>query len=234
MRACTSWNNGDILGVVAAASQALLLAFPLLAITYFFYNLIVRPLRGLWRWSKPTPGRRATGAIISLAIIGLAALLAVPRLPFGNEETVPVPAGVQSFEVTERAHVEEPVTYAQTPPVGGNHAPVWQNCGFYDVPIADENAVHSMEHGAVWITYRPDLPGEQVAALRRLAEARSYILVSPYPDLPAPVVASAWGEQLRLDATEDSRLDAFIRAFRLGPRAPEAGEPCTGGIGEPT
>jgi putative peptide zinc metalloprotease protein len=229
-----AWDNGDILGVVAAASQALLLAFPLLAIAYFFYNLIVRPLRGLWRWSKPTPARRATGAVITLAIIGLAALLAVPRLPFGNEETVPAPAGVQSFEVTERNHVEGPVTYAQTPPVGGNHAPAWQNCGFYDAPIADENAVHSMEHGAVWITYRPDLLGDQVAELRRLAEDQSHVLVSPYPDLPAPVIASAWGEQIRLDAADDARLDAFIRAFRLGPRAPEPGESCTDGIGEPS
>ena len=59
------------------------------------------------------------------------------------------------------------------------------------------------------------------------------MLVSPYPDLPAPVVASAWGYQLRLDSAADDRLDAFVRRFVQGAQAPERGSPCTGGTGEP-
>jgi hypothetical protein len=47
------------------------------------------------------------------------------------------------------------VDYPQSPPVGGPHNPIWQNCGFYSKPVRDEYAVHSMEHGAVWITYSP-------------------------------------------------------------------------------
>jgi hypothetical protein len=50
-----------------------------------------------------------------------------PHLPYINafRHSVPVgPAGVQSYEITERAHVQTPVTYAQTPPVGGRHAPI--------------------------------------------------------------------------------------------------------------
>jgi hypothetical protein len=117
--------------------------------------------------------------------------------------------------------------------VGGNHAPLWQNCGFYDAPIASENAVHSLEHGAVWITYQPDLAPEQVDLLRRLARRQTYVLVSPYPNLPAPVVASAWGHQLGLNSADDPRLNQFVRAFRLGPQAPEREGPCTGGAGAP-
>ena len=90
-----------------------------------------------------------------------------------------------------------PVSYPQRPPVGGDHSPIWQNCGFYDDPIANENGVHSLEHGVVWITYRPDLSQDQVNALRRLARNERHILVSPFPGLPAPVVASAWGRQAR-------------------------------------
>ncbi len=228
-----AWRGRNALGVVAAGSQLLLLALPLLALTYFFYGLIWRPLRGLWWWSKPTPARRVTGAVIAGVIIVLAVLLAAPRVPFLDEGDESAPAGVQSFEATERTHVDVPVAYAQIPPVAGNHAPMWQNCGFYDAPIRNENAVHSLEHGAVWITYRPGLPDEQVDALRRLAEERTFVLVSPYPGLPTPVVASAWGRQLRLDATDDPRLDQFVRAFRVGPQTPERGAPCTGGIGQP-
>jgi hypothetical protein len=59
-------------------------------------------------------------------------------------------------------HTDGDVDYAQTPPVGGEHNPVWQNCGFYQEPVRDETAVHSLEHGAVWITYSPDIPQDEI------------------------------------------------------------------------
>jgi Protein of unknown function (DUF3105) len=117
--------------------------------------------------------------------------------------------------------------------VGGNHAPIWQNCGFYGATILSENAVHSLEHGAVWITYQPELPADQVAALRQLAKRQSHLLVSQFVDLPTPVVVSAWGRQLRLDSVDDPRLEQFVRAFRSGAQAPEPGRPCSGGRGNP-
>ncbi|WP_084670847.1 DUF3105 domain-containing protein [Sporichthya polymorpha] len=126
-------------------------------------------------------------------------------------------------------HVATPVKYEQTPPAGGEHAAAWLNCGTYTAPVPNENAVHAMEHGAVWLTYRPDLPAAQVATLKK-AMPDSFGLLSPYPGLPSPVVASAWGRQLPLDAPDDPRLAEFIRAFRLGEQAPEPGAPCTGGI----
>jgi len=95
---------------------------------------------------------------------------------------------VTSFKNLSRDHTkDEPVNYSQTPPVGGLHDPAWQNCGFYSKPVRNENAVHSLEQGAVWITYRPNLPGGQVETLRDMAEGQTHILVSPYPDLPFPV-----------------------------------------------
>ncbi len=107
------------------------------------------------------------------------------------------PEGVKSFEVgSADVHTEENVDYAQSPPVGGAHYPVWQNCGFYTEPIRDENTVHSLEHGAVWVAYSPDLPQDQVDQLRHLAQSQTYLLVSPYPGLDSPIVASAWGKQL--------------------------------------
>jgi hypothetical protein len=86
-----------------------------------------------------------------------------------------------------------------------------------------------MEHGAVWITYRPGLPEEQVDKLRQMARNQTHVLVSPYPDQPSAVVASAWGKQLRLDSAADSRLEQFVSAFQRGPHAPEPDAPCRGG-----
>jgi predicted small secreted protein len=142
------------------------------------------------------------------------------------------PAGVTSYSNLSRDHTKEPVDYPQSPPVGGPHNPVPQNCGFYSKPVRNENAVHSMEHGAVWITYSPDLPKDQVEKIKSLTQ-KSYVLASPYPGLPAPLVASAWGKQLRLNSTNDPRLEQFVRAYRQGPQTPEPGAPCRGGVGSP-
>ncbi|MDQ5854208.1 MAG: DUF3105 domain-containing protein [Chloroflexota bacterium] len=141
--------------------------------------------------------------------------------------------GVQTFEVTSSEHVKGTIGYPQDPPIGGPHNPVWQNCGFYNESVPKERAVHSMEHGAVWITYAPDLPADQIETLRALAE-RPYVLAAPYQDLTTPVVASAWGNQLRVDGAADPRLETFVEAFANGPQTPEPGAPCHGGVGEPT
>ena len=87
------------------------------------------------------------------------------------------------------------MTYEQTPPVGGDHNPTWLNCGVYTAPVPNELAVHALEHGAVWVTYRSDLPADQVERLVDVVPD-TYMVVSPFEDLPAPVVASAWGAQL--------------------------------------
>ena len=140
--------------------------------------------------------------------------------------------GVDDFGEQTANHVETDVEYAQDPPVGGDHlpAPRWQNCGYYDAPVQDEAGVHSLEHGAVWITYDPELPTEQVSQLEKLAADNSYLLVSPREDLPSAVVASAWGLQLKLDDVSDERLAAFMVKYMQGEQTPEPGAPCSGGV----
>ena len=134
---------------------------------------------------------------------------------------------VKTYTVT-RDHTTEPVKYEQSPPVGGNHNPTWLNCGVYTAPEPDELAVHSLEHVAVWVTYRPDLPAAQVEKLTK-AVPDTYMVVSPRDGLPGPVVASAWGTQLVLTGVDDPRLSEFITAYRQGPQTPEPGAACTGG-----
>ena len=142
-------------------------------------------------------------------------------------------------------HVTGPVTYSVTPPAGGDHNAEWMNCGVYDQPVPNERAVHNLEHGAVWITYQPSLPkseldqlyaffGRQAALSPQGAASSRYIDITPYPGLPAPVVATAWGFQLRLTSPSDPRLQQFVNTFRVSQKyTPEYGGPCTGGLGTP-
>jgi hypothetical protein len=133
-------------------------------------------------------------------------------------------AGVQTYEVVQ-GHSAGPVSYPVAPPAGGIHNPVWQQCGFYDRPIENEKGVHSLEHGAIWITFRPDLPQAEIDGLATLARSRNYILVSRWESgLPAPVVVTGWGRQLQLPSTTDPRMLDFIRLY--AGQGPEPNAPC--------
>jgi hypothetical protein len=158
---------------------------------------------------------------------------------FPDEEVDPaldMPSGVVTFEglLTDHVMPGESVDYPEVPPVGGPHDQVWQTCGFYDEPVRNEHAVHSLEHGVVWITYDPDLTPAQVAVLQALAMGEPSLLISPYPNLPASVVATVWGNQLYLNGAEDPRLEQFVDYYLTNSPAPEPGASCTDGIGVPT
>jgi Protein of unknown function (DUF3105) len=120
------------------------------------------------------------------------------------------------------------------PPGGGDHNPVWQNAGFYGEPARNENAVHTLEHGAVWIAYSPNLPQEERDRVREIVSGQNCVLASPFSDLEAPVVASSWGRQLKLEGADDPDLERFVRAYKQGPDTPEPGAACTGGMGAPS
>lgn len=171
--------------------------------------------------------QRSTGRIVLAAVV-VVVLAGIGFGIYSFANRAQPPEDVQTFANLPRDHVETPVTYTETPPVGGAHSAVWQNCGFYSAPVGNEHGVHSMEHGAVWITYRPDLPADQMAILQEQSQ-QTYVLVSPYTDLSSPVVVSAWGNQLQLDSATDSRLDQFVKYFREGPQTPEPGAPCNDG-----
>jgi hypothetical protein len=139
--------------------------------------------------------------------------------------------GVKEYPNLARDHVAGAVTYPETPPVGGDHSETLTNCAVYTTPVKNEQAVHSLEHGAVWVTYSPDLPADQVAILAGVVGKNTYGLLSPFPGLSSPVVASAWGLQLTMTSASDPRLPAFVAKYENGPQTPEPGAACSGGVG---
>ncbi|WP_240432480.1 DUF3105 domain-containing protein [Rubrobacter indicoceani] len=172
----------------------------------------------------------AAGLVIAVMI----ALAVVIYLDVNQQAASGEPAGTETIDVPGAQHTTANVDYDRTPPVGGEHDPAWQNCGSYTEPVRNENAVHSLEHGAVWISYAPGLPSEQIQTISDLAREQTYILASPVEDLASPIVASAWGKQLQLNDASDPELEQFVRAFSQGPQSPEPGAPCTGGVGTPS
>ncbi len=167
------------------------------------------------------------GLVVLAFIAGFITLIVVDSQQRAEREP---PEGVEEVDVgASGQHTQDTVDYEQNPPAGGAHNPVWQNSAFYEEPIRSENAVHTLEHGAVWITYSPDLPQDQKDEIRELVEGQTCMLASPHPDLPTPVVASAWGKQLTLESADSPDLERFVRAYRQGPQTQEPGATCAGG-----
>jgi hypothetical protein len=173
----------------------------------------------------------------------LALLLVVGLLYLGFNGTATAVSDIEGLVVLPdpgRGHQTGEINYTQDVPPGGPHNPTWLNCGIYDEPVRPENAIHSMEHGAVWLTYRPDLSTSQVDILRDLVRDEQsrlrerMIILSPQPELEDAIVATAWRVQLRLEEATDERLVQFVRRYQRGPFTPEPGADCTfSGIGEP-
>jgi hypothetical protein len=176
--------------------------------------------------------------VAALVVVGLVAVAFVASGAFASGGSGSLPPGTQTFAEPDHSHVPGTVTYDRVPPAGGAHNSTQLNCGVYTEPVPNENAVHSLEHGAVWITYQPTLPADQVAVLQQFVTSHyvgteRYLILSPYVGLPSPIVASAWGSQLKVDQVSDSRLADFIHAYAGSGQGGEPGGPCTGGVGSP-
>ncbi|EME20349.1 DUF3105 domain-containing protein [Rhodococcus triatomae] len=186
------------------------------------------------------------GAVV--AVVALVALLAVNLVPkyqdkaeadkFAPTESNQDPSdgidGVVKIDYPAALHVsaDQRVAYDQAPPFGGPHDQTWATCTgvVYPTAIRSENAVHSLEHGAVWITYNPELVSDdQRQQLADRVDGKSYMLMSPYPGLDSPISLQSWGHQLKVDSADDERINQFVAALRLNRFGayPEVGASCS-------
>lgn len=121
-------------------------------------------------------GTIAAGTVLALALGGVLSYAALNqgdgyRDPVQRaDESVP---GVQVVDTAgvDAAHTDQPVDYGtDQPPVAGQMASATARCGTaFPTQPPTEQVMHSMEHGAVWSTYRPDLSKEDVTQLTMTA-----------------------------------------------------------------
>ena len=186
-----------------------------------------------------TQNRRPWGLIaaaVAVLVFAVAAIsYAVVQVNRAEAEEITSPdeiEGVESYDYEAGTHVTTPVQYSESPPVGGEHAgvPEWADCTgvVYDVDVRHENVVHSMEHGAVWVTYNPDeVSDADVETLAELVDGQPYRLMSPYEGLDSPISIQSWGQQLKVDSATDPRLEQFADFFTQNPEfTPEDGASC--------
>lgn len=172
---------------------------------------------------------RTLRLIIPIAVLLLAFVAFVAYRVFrpdveGVVKVVNMPGGIHDDNLQ--------LGFGGLPPTGGPHASSWQKCGIYTEAVLSQHAIHSMEHGAVWITYHPDLPADQITTLQDIVRGQTKLLLSPYPDQDSPVVLTVWDRQLQLEHADDSRVEQFIGRYR-NQVGPETYANCSDGIGNP-
>lgn len=143
--------------------------------------------------------------------------------------------GVKTWKGTlGRTHVAKTVTYPMEPPVGGDHNQVWMNCNgdVYTKALNNMNAVHSLEHGAVWVTYTSKAKKADVDALAAKVKKTPYTLMSPDDKQKDPIMLSAWGHQRTVTSATDPNVDKFFETFVQGQQTPEPGAACTNGLSQ--
>jgi hypothetical protein len=186
--------------------------------------------------SRPADSRSNPSRVRNFVIWGLviAAIAALGLILYLNLRSPGEIEGLVHFTGLSRVH-DNSLQYdgLDNPPTGGAHYDRWQNCGVYEEPIQTGNAIHSLEHGAVWITYNNRLAQDDIARLQDRVATQSFLLLSPFPEQTSPLTLTAWGVQLELDSATDARLDQFIERYRLGATTPELGASCEGGVGQP-
>lgn len=176
-----------------------------------------------------------SGAVGGAAVVALlVTFIATASEPRQRPQDIAI-EGLQEYPNLPAVHVgPDPVDYEaeydMSPPAGGNHFPAWLNCGVYSAPQPNENAVHSLEHGAVWVTYNPDTVTEDELTELRSSIPELYTIISPYPGLESPFVASAWGAQIEFETPSDPRLGQFVDRYWKSADAPEPGASCSGAV----
>lgn len=171
------------------------------------------------------------GVLASSALLIASCAPKAPETPSTvNSTAEPWQSRVEAFKDLKRDHVAQPVSYAMKPPVGGPHTATWQSCGFYENPVKNEAAVHSLEHGAAWFTWKTELTRSQKEFVQNLVSQSSWVLATPYPSQESPYVLSAWGLQLELESFDRKAIAGFIKTYANGKQTPEPGAPCKGGI----
>ena len=135
-----------------------------------------------------------------------------------------------SFEGSEHISDGIKVEYKSNPPASGTHWPTWLSDGIYDKGKPDEAVVHALEHGRVWVSYRPSILEETKKELEKLLGGQSVVILTPRERNETDIALAAWQRLDTFNLNDDGSFDKnrildFIKRYRLkGPESLAAGK----------
>jgi len=142
----------------------------------------------------------------------------------GRPEEVSKPVeGTVDFDIVSREHIASGAkgsSYNSNPPTSGSHWPAPAKSGIYDKELADEQVIHNMEHGYIWISYKTDAPDEVKNKLKEIVEGDNWkVIMTPRANNETTIAIAAWGRVLNMTDLDTEKVEDFIKTYRN--RGPE-------------
>jgi hypothetical protein len=164
------------------------------------------------------------GIIAATIVIVAAIILIVGNNQLPDVNLAEVPDESVTFPLLGQEHI--PVgsprpNYNSNPPTSGPHYASPLRAGVYPQQPPDENLVHNLEHGHIWLSYRDADDTETIDTLTTIqSQFPLWVVVSHRPQNDDRLVAAAWGRMLPMEEPDTDTILAFITRHRN--RAPES------------
>ncbi len=166
--------------------------------------------------------RMRTIMIVAVSLVVLGALIWGIRAALRQQEQN-TPGQFFPDQGQQHVALDYQFTYNSNPPTSGPHYATPANWGVYDYPANDKIFIHNMEHGGIWISYKPDMPVGVVNDLKAIVNefGGSKLVMAPRSANDSDIAVAAWTRLLKInlagnDITEDhlNQIRAFYKAFK--------------------
>ena len=157
-----------------------------------------------------------------VGIIALAAMLAGGGIFLNRRGTRNLPGHAVSDQGQEHVAPGHQFVYNSNPPTSGPHFASPAEWGVYREELPDQTFIHNLEHGGIWISYKPGVPDDVREKLEGFYQTWGRkIIVAPRAKNDSDVALAAWNhlDAFNLSEFSEERVERFIKAFRN--RGPE-------------
>jgi hypothetical protein len=157
-----------------------------------------------------------------LVLIGGIMAVMVGIFILGNKAEAPQETARvgQKMEDQGQRHLKEGETFAEynsNPATSGPHNSTPAPWGIKDQEIPDQTLVHNLEHGGIVISYKPDLPADQIEQLKQifntLPESSNFnkikAILVPRAANDRPISLTAWTYIDHLDSPDGAKIKEF-------------------------
>ena len=157
---------------------------------------------------------RTLPAVLAVVILGFTGAVIAAK---ANKPPEPPRPGVEQSD-HGREHVDSKKYGGDQPPTSGAHAnPV--SWGVYDTEVRDDQLIHNMEHGGIYVSYQPDLPQDQIEKLKKLLSEPfsnpefqpKKIVLAPRAANKSPIVLSSWRRSESLASYDQKKIEEYIK-----------------------
>lgn len=121
----------------------------------------------------------------------------------------------ETFAILGREHISVGAShpaYNSNPPTSGWHHAEPADWGVYQQELPDEQLIHNLEHGGIWISYK-DVDQETKSHIEAIGTRYpGSVVVTPRSANDTKIVLASWGRLEMLESFDETSIVSFIEA----------------------